>query len=418
MGGPLDVDGVMENSRILWDITNFNDVPRSMLTVFQVLTLEYWTDPLMYQYMSATNKFLGSAFFLFLVILGAFFLMNLFLAQMIFSFDNNDEEDEEEKTRDPAESAAIQKEATTFKEVKIGQHSKNMNKAVVFETKTVQEINTLDGSALIDERDYEFQARKRSHRNPVYRCMFKLVTYWGFNFFITVMIVLNTACLAADTFDQSFEKEFFLETLDLFFTWLFVTEAILKLIGLGPRSYIQDHFNIFDCIVALLSLVDFSITLQTNQSNQNTEILTAFRTLRLLRIIRPLKLARRWKALHEIIGKTSRSVSQILDFVALLGLFMFIFSLLGMQLFGSRAFTDMDGEIVPGDELVERYSTEILQPVTMSFDNIYKSCNSIYRIITGQGGGWSLVMYENLRPVRGEWGLYSLYFVLTRALGT
>lgn len=93
-GGRLDIDNVRQNSRIFWDFTNFNNIPNSMLTIFQVLTLENWVDPIMYQYMSANQMYLTAAYFLGLVILGAFFMMNLFLAQMIFSFDKQIEVDD------------------------------------------------------------------------------------------------------------------------------------------------------------------------------------------------------------------------------------------------------------------------------------------------------------------------------------
>ena len=42
-------------------------------------------------------------------------------------------------------------------------------------------------------------------------------------------------------------------------------------------------------------------------------------------------------------GKTFQSMRSILDFLMLLSLFMYIFSLLGMQLFGSQSYEDMDG---------------------------------------------------------------------------
>ena len=46
--------------------------------------------------------------------------------------------------------------------------------------------------------------------------------------------------------------------------------------------------------------------------------------------------------LHEILGKTMNSMRALIDFMLLLGLFMFIFSLLGMQLFGNQSYEDMD----------------------------------------------------------------------------
>jgi len=113
-----------------------------------------------------------------------------------------------------------------------------------------------------------------------------------------------------------------------------------------------------------------------------------------------------------------RSSRSILDFIALLGIFMFIFSLLGMQLFGNSSFKDMDGNIVLQKDLATRYKAEVLTPVQESFDNIIISINTIYRIMTGEGDGWSDVMYKNLSPKGKNWGIYSLFFVITRAFCT
>lgn len=77
-------------------------------------------------------------------------------------------------------------------------------------------------------------ARHRSHKNNLYRFFYVIVAHWVFNFFITIVIILNTITLAADDFPQSIEKENFLKISNIVFTWLFVTEMILKLVGLGP----------------------------------------------------------------------------------------------------------------------------------------------------------------------------------------
>ena len=34
----------------------------------------------------------------------------------------------------------------------------------------------------------------------------------------------------------------------------------MKLHGLGPHFYIKDGYNIFDCIIVILSLIDYVIT--------------------------------------------------------------------------------------------------------------------------------------------------------------
>lgn len=66
---------------------NFNNVGYAILTIFQILTLENWTDGNMYNYMDASNYYVAIVFFIALVIFGAFFILNLVLAQIILSFE-------------------------------------------------------------------------------------------------------------------------------------------------------------------------------------------------------------------------------------------------------------------------------------------------------------------------------------------
>ena len=76
---------------------------------------------------------------------------------------------------------------------------------------------------------------------------------------------------------------------DIFFVWAFTIEMIMKLIGLGLKNYVRDKFNIFDGIIVVLSLVDFSLSISGVMEGEDEAILSAFRALRLLRVI---KLAR------------------------------------------------------------------------------------------------------------------------------
>ena len=74
-------------------------------------------------------------------------------------------------------------------------------------------------------------------------------------------------------------------------------------------------------------------------------ILNAFRALRLLRM---LKLAKAWHALAEILRKTAKSLKDVSNFSLLLFLFMYIFALLGMELFANIALIDEDDNLVVG----------------------------------------------------------------------
>jgi len=83
----MNIDDVRNRESILFDLVNFNNIASAMLTIFQVLSLENWTDGMMYNYMDASNYYISAIYFIALVIFGSFFIMNLVLAQIIESFD-------------------------------------------------------------------------------------------------------------------------------------------------------------------------------------------------------------------------------------------------------------------------------------------------------------------------------------------
>ena len=85
-GGKNRIDNSFENPFILYDIPNFNSLLQAFLTIFQVLSLENWTDGMMYNYMDSSNTAISAIYFVFLVIFGALFVLNLVLAQIIESF--------------------------------------------------------------------------------------------------------------------------------------------------------------------------------------------------------------------------------------------------------------------------------------------------------------------------------------------
>ena len=83
-GHPLDYhidlkyENVTSNPQINYGITSFDNLFRATLTIFQVITLEGWSD-ILYNYQDSTNVF-AAAFFSSIVLIGSFFLLNLILA--------------------------------------------------------------------------------------------------------------------------------------------------------------------------------------------------------------------------------------------------------------------------------------------------------------------------------------------------
>ena len=68
--------------------------------------------------------------------------------------------------------------------------------------------------------------------------------------------------------------------------------------------------------------------------------------MRALRLLRVVKLARHWKAFQQILQALINSMVDISSFSVLLFLFLFIFALLGMEIFAYSVFFDAEGEAV------------------------------------------------------------------------
>ena len=241
-----------------------------------------------------------------------------------------------------------------------------------------------------EEEEYEKEARYRSEKNGVYKCFFNIVTSVSFNFFIFLLIIGNTITLAAYTYDQSDLKTRTLEIFNEFFTWIFLLEMIMKIIGLGFSNYIKDRYNLFDAVIVIISLIDWAISRIPDLDAGSA--LNAFRALRLLRM---LKLSKSWKALGEILRKTAQSMKDISNFSLLLILFMYIFALLGMELFANAALVDEDDNLIAGEENIQALvaSGDYYTFPRDNFNNVGFALTSIFIVIIGEDWNWAMYQW-------------------------
>lgn len=172
-----------------------------------------------------------------------------------------------------------------------------------------------------------------------------------------------------------------------FFTWSFLLELIVKLIGLGPKNYFKDKYNIFDTIIVIISLIDWTIS-RIPDANLG-EILNGFRALRLLRIF---KLSKSVKPIRELLRKMAQSLKDISNFSLLLFLFMYIFALLGMDLFAMRALINSEDSLVMEEEKIHQLyaSGDFYSYPSDNFNNIGRALNTIFIVIIGEDWNWTM----------------------------
>ena len=109
------------------------------------------------------------------------------------------------------------------------------------------------------------------------------------------------------------------------------------MIGLGPYLYVKDPFNILDALIVLISLADIILFATVLNKDDGSEMVSAIMALRLLRVMR---LARIWKQFQKMLSQIKASISDTSVFSLLLFVFLFIFALLGMELFAYSIFFD------------------------------------------------------------------------------
>ena len=85
-----------------------------------------------------------------------------------------------------------------------------------------------------------------------------LVEHDKFSSMIITFIIINTVFLALEHDEMPSWMEKTSDIANLVLTAVFTLEMCLKLFGLGIKGYIHDRFNVFDCIIVLVSLVELT----------------------------------------------------------------------------------------------------------------------------------------------------------------
>ncbi|XP_066564744.1 sodium channel, voltage gated, type VIII, alpha subunit b isoform X1 [Amia ocellicauda] len=140
---------------------------------------------------------------------------------------------------------------------------------------------------------------------------------------ITICIVLNTLFMAMEHYPMTPQFEHVLSVGNLVFTGIFTAEMMAKLIAMDPYYYFQEGWNIFDGFIVSLSLMELGLA--------DVEGLSVLRSFRLLRVF---KLAKSWPTLNMLIKIIGNSVGALGNLTLVLAIIVFIFAVVGMQLFG------------------------------------------------------------------------------------
>jgi hypothetical protein len=217
----------------------------------------------------------------------------------------------------------------------------------------------------------------------------------------TVLVVINLVLMTMPYEGMSAEYASRLDDLSTTITWIFIGEMALKLYGLGCEGYWRDGWNRLDGTIVSISLFEMVLSALFADSGMNLSFL---RILRMLRVARMLRLMRSWKGLYKIVSTFVKSIPAMANLFLLMLLFMFIFALLAMQLFGGM-YNPQTG-----------YSTEpclqgrcpdprLMEEPRYHFDYFVPALSSVFVLFTGE---W----VDAMVPAVGAVGLPAVFFFI------
>ena len=131
-----------------------------------------------------------------------------------------------------------------------------------------------------------------------------------------MIVIINAVVMALDRFPAP-KSHRQLELVNQIFSWLFVGEMIIKIIALGMKEYVRDHFNLFDAFVVVLNVLD-NVLLYSIGNTIGGGGIIVLRSIRLLRII---KLVRSWTSLRILLQKIMDALPKLASFSLLLLIF-------------------------------------------------------------------------------------------------
>uniref|UniRef100_A0A8C8SWL3 Sodium channel protein n=1 Tax=Pelusios castaneus TaxID=367368 RepID=A0A8C8SWL3_9SAUR len=364
--------------------TSYDTFSWAFLSLFRLMTQDYWENLFQLTLRAAGKTYM--IFFVVVIFLGSFYLINLILAVVAMAY-------------------AEQNDATMLEEQQKEKEFQQLLEQLKKHQEEQEKLLGLSNGGGSDETA-QGKGKPRGRRRGVFVSYFSELEEahqkcppWWYKFAhiflvwdccplwlklkafvrlivmdpfvdlgITICIVLNTLFMAMEHYPMTEEFENVLSVGNLVFTGIFTAEMVLKLIALDPYEYFQQGWNIFDSIIVTLSLVELGLA--------NVQGLSVLRSFRLLRVF---KLAKSWPTLNMLIKIIGNSVGALGNLTLVLAIIVFIFAVVGMQLFGKSY-----------KECVCKISQDCSLPRWHMYD-FFHSFLIIFRILCGE---WIETMWD------------------------
>lgn len=301
----IDYDKDKKKEKREWKRHDFHydNVIWALLTLFTVSTGEGWPQVLQHSVdvteedrgPSQGNRMEMSIFYVIYFVVFPFFFVNIFVALIIITFQEQGDKMMEECSLEKNERACID----------FAISAKPLTRYMPQNKQTLQ-----------------------------YR-LWHFVVSPLFEYTVLTMIALNTIVLMMKHHDPRPEGyDDVLKYLNTVFTVIFSVECVLKILAFGIMNYFRDTWNIFDFITVLGSIAEIAVDKLQSEKPFSMGFLKLFRAARLI------KLLRQGYTIRILLWTFVQSFKALPYVCLLIAMLFFIYAIIGMQVFGNIKLND------------------------------------------------------------------------------
>lgn len=453
-----------------WGLTTFDNFLTSLYVVFQSATFEAWSD-IMYMVMNGQDYYISLFYFIFLIFILSYFILNLTVAVMLYNFQKYSDESIKENI---VKHKKINKDFNTIvnqtyqlsymngynNEGKVNEINGNINISIKSPTKTksptkknisISKFNSaqMNSKNRVEINDEDNQDKRDMRRNystiasdyfklpsvkkmkfilskfnkieflkkvkPVsefqknYKFAFRLYSIYSqpiVQWFIYLIISISCLLLTLERKDRSNIEVQTTEIVNMFCVLIFILEIILNIGSFGPRSFFKSYWNINDFVITILSVIDISSTISSFMTAEGMSIKSKsgniFGIIKILRILRLFKLVRTWQNFQIIIISLKETLIRMVDYSIVFILFVYIYSLLGNQIFKNSLNFDIYTNQYTSNNRISNNNY-------YNFDTFLESILSVFQIIIGDN--WSQFYFDCLRSSKVDTNIANFYFI-------
>ncbi len=382
-GLPLEGENISELAEAFYGTLSFDDGWKAFLLDFQVITFDSWAD-VMYKAQDSNNTYVARIFFPLLVFIGAFFCLNLTIAVVFETFQEVREQLNEKNSPDPQTLVRSRTIETPTSDALRSAHT-----ITLFSRRMTTEPGKEDDE---DGLNWFCRLCRNIRRSAIYTST------------VLALVVGSLLVIALDRKEISDFEYDLIDTLDTVFFALFLLEMIINLGAKGPRGYVRSPSCMLDLIINVLGVVEVALAHSRYTDSMllargyNTAVdWTARGVIVVFRTMRALKLAGKWPALRNMLAFFWHTREDIVNFAVLVCLFVFMFAIIGMELFAHEVKFNSKNE----KDLDTGESSRI------NFDDIGHAMLSSFSLQIGDNWATYYVLYMRYSHLKG-----TFYFIL------